>query len=70
MTLFRFHNSMEHGGFECTFLIYQALYQVIRPFSRQAPTYPQIITDEMKKCIISDDSNPKICSITFNVDPQ
>lgn len=29
MTLFRFHNSPEHGGFECTFLIYQALYHVI-----------------------------------------
>lgn len=37
MTLFRFHNSTEHGGFECTFLIYQALYHAIWPFSRQTP---------------------------------
>lgn len=37
MTLFRFHNSTEHGGFECTFLIYQALYHAIWPFSRQPP---------------------------------
>lgn len=39
MTLFRFHNSTEHRGFECTFLIYQALYQAIRPFSWQTPRF-------------------------------
>lgn len=53
MAPLRFHNSPEHGGFECTFLIYQALYQVIRPFTRQTPAFPQITTDEMKMYIIS-----------------
>lgn len=63
MTLFRFHNSTEHRGFECTFLIYQALYQVIRPFSWQSPHFHKSLRTKWKKRIISDDSNPKICSI-------
>lgn len=61
MTLFRFHNSTEHGGFECTFLIYQALYQVIRPFSRQTPHFHKSLRTKWKKMLRSDGSNPKIC---------
>lgn len=63
MTLFRFHNSTEHRGFERTFLIYQALYQVIRPFSWQTLLFHKSLWTEWIKRIISDDSNPKICSM-------